>query len=515
MELAGASIQTARVETMPGSVRSSSPVSFLDTSSGRAPQVRHQRRKNSGYAITPPLAARAVPAIIEVLFLIAVISPLLHGGGSLVGRCRERRAPPTGPRGLPVDQGVQLGHQEALRWRDEAVTVPLEQLTDATAGAAGQHGGARHPGVEGSGQNVAAGQAAEPVPQRHAAGVEVQRQLALRLGGRLPGGPPGGNGRQPVHVGWRADHQQIGLGDQIRGGIGHRDEGHLMRGAQAVRDVAGDDVCVPVHRLVNHKYSHADHVLRALASSAAGAIRVRPGPWVPRSPDQGQPTYSWPLEPSAIASLFSPVTAGPTSTAPVLALNCDPWHGQAITCAVGSYPTVQPACGHTASKATNWPERGWITIEGSPVAGSLNEAACPTGTSAAGPMAVPEGTVPGLGAGELPGPTAVAGTGAAAEGRLDGPALPAVPPASLPRPAASPPMARLRAATAAVVIPRSTTSRRRTAGAAGPDRRACRRAAAACWPAQPLMTASSDRTEPESASSRGVQANANTMSAPV
>ncbi len=64
------------------------------------------------------------------------------------------------------------------------------------------------------------------------------------------------------------------------------------------------------------------------------------------------------------------------ATGTVLALNCDPWHGQRITFAVGSYPTVQPACGHTASKATNWPGRGWITIDGSPVAGSWNEAAC-------------------------------------------------------------------------------------------------------------------------------------------
>jgi hypothetical protein len=31
------------------------------------------------------------------------------------------------------------------------------------------------------------------------------------------------------------------------------------------------------------------------------------------------------------------------------------------------------------------------------VAGSWNEAAWPTGTFAAGPMAVPEGTLPGLG----------------------------------------------------------------------------------------------------------------------
>ncbi len=88
---------------------------------------------------------------------------------------------------------------------------------------------------------------------------------------------------------------------------------------------------------------------------------------------------------------------------------------------------------------------------------------------------------------------------------------PAVTPASLPRPAASPPMTRLTAATAAVAIPRSSTSRRWTSGAAAPDRRACRRAAAACWLAQSLMAASSDRTEPEPASS-GVQANANTMS---
>src|SRR5579872_3127157 len=251
------------------------------------------------------------------------------------------------------------------------------------------------------------------------------------------------------------------------------------------------------------------------SASRSASLRGLPDTGRAGRPAADQVTYSWPLEPSAMASLFNPVTAGPTSTAPVLALNCDPWHGQTITLAVASYPTVQPACGHTASKATNWPERGWTTIDGSPVAGSWNEAACPTGTSAAGPIAVPDGTVPGWGADEPLGSGVAAGTGAAAEGRLGGPPLPAVPPASLPRPAASPPMARVRAATAAVVIPRSTTSRRRTSGTAGPDRRACRRAAAACRPAQPLMTASSDRTEPESASSRGVQANANTMSAPV
>ena len=87
--------------------------------------------------------------------------------------------------------------------------------------------------------------------------------------------------------------------------------------------------------------------------------------------------------------------------------------------------------------------------------------------------------MPGFGPDELLVPAVAAGTGPMAEGRLDGPPVPAVPPASLPRPAASPPMTRLTAATAAVVIPPSTTSRRWTSGTVAPDRRACRRAAAA------------------------------------
>src|SRR5215472_10873598 len=89
-----------------------------------------------------------------------------------------------------------------------------------------------------------------------------------------------------------------------------------------------------------------------------------------------------------------PVAAGPVSTAPVAALNCDPWHGQTMTAADWSYPTVQPACGHTASKATNFPAVAWITIAGSPVPGSVNDAAPPTGTSLAGPSAVPAGCLP-------------------------------------------------------------------------------------------------------------------------
>ena len=64
-------------------------------------------------------------------------------------------------------------------------------------------------------------------------------------------------------------------------------------------------------------------------------------------------------------------------------------------------------------------------------------------------------------------------------------------------------------------MPRSTTSRRLASRGAIPDRRACRRAALACLSAQSAMAASMDRTEPAPASISGVQANANTMSAPV
>ena len=42
------------------------------------------------------------------------------------------------------------------------------------------------------------------------------------------------------------------VASEIRGSRGHGDDGHLVRTAQAVGDIAGDDVRVPVHRFVNH-----------------------------------------------------------------------------------------------------------------------------------------------------------------------------------------------------------------------------------------------------------------------
>src|SRR5450755_9760 len=92
-----------------------------------------------------------------------------------------------------------------------------------------------------------------------------------------------------------------------------------------------------------------------------------------------------------MAILPRPWGAGPVSTAPVLPLNCEPWQGQTKIPFPWSYSTVQPACGHTASKARKVPARGCSTIAGSPVAGSVKVAAPATGTSLAGPILVPGG----------------------------------------------------------------------------------------------------------------------------
>ena len=45
---------------------------------------------------------------------------------------------------------------------------------------------------------------------------------------------------------------------------------------------------------------------------------------------------------------------------------------------------MHPACGQTASKATNRPGLGWTTRDGSPVDGSVNDAAPPAGTGSPG-----------------------------------------------------------------------------------------------------------------------------------
>ena len=56
--------------------------------------------------------------------------------------------------------------QKALRSGDQPVTVPLQQPGDPAAGAAGEHGEAIDPGVEGGGEAVPVTDALQPVPQR-------------------------------------------------------------------------------------------------------------------------------------------------------------------------------------------------------------------------------------------------------------------------------------------------------------------------------------------------------------
>src|SRR5271156_5235073 len=89
--------------------------------------------------------------------------------------------------------------------------------------------------------------------------------------------------------------------------------------------------------------------------------------------------------------LASPELAGPWMTAPVCALNSEPWQGQAMILDERAYATVHPAWGHTASKATNFPAVCWMTRAGSPLDGSVKLAEPPTGTLASEPITVPDG----------------------------------------------------------------------------------------------------------------------------
>ena len=96
--------------------------------------------------------------------------------------------------------------------------------------------------------------------------------------------------------------------------------------------------------------------------------------------------------------------AGPCSTLPVAASNWAPWQGHWKV--VPAYLTGQPSWVHDASKATNWPAAGCTTNPGSPVSGSVNAAAPPTGTAEVGPSVVMPA---GAGAGCVDGGVAVDG----------------------------------------------------------------------------------------------------------
>jgi len=81
----------------------------------------------------------------------------------------------------------------------------------------------------------------------------------------------------------------------------------------------------------------------------------------------------------------SGTVAGPVRTAPVSALNLEPWQGQSSSVAAAT-ATAQPLCVQTALKATTFPAVGCATMMSAPLA-SLAATAPPTGTLLSAMMA--------------------------------------------------------------------------------------------------------------------------------
>ena len=81
----------------------------------------------------------------------------------------------------------------------------------------------------------------------------------------------------------------------------------------------------------------------------------------------------------------SGTVAGPVRTAPVSALNLEPWQGQSSSVAAAT-ATAQPLCVQTALKATTFPAEGCATMMSAPSA-YLAATAPPTGTLLSAMMA--------------------------------------------------------------------------------------------------------------------------------
>ena len=104
----------------------------------------------------------------------------------------------------------------------------------------------------------------------------------------------------------------------------------------------------------------------------------------------GQPATT--LAPETLtATEGSGAAAGPLMTAPVRALNFDPWHGQSSSVGFAS-ATVQPWWVQTELKATTLPAVGCATMISAPLA-SLAATAPPTGTLLSATMALAAGAV--------------------------------------------------------------------------------------------------------------------------
>ncbi len=182
--------------------------------------------------------------------------------------------------------------------------------------------------------------------------------------------------------------------------------------------------------------------------------------------------------PSAIGIDANGEGAGPPSTAPVVALKIEPWQGQTNASFCESNCTRHPARVQMVENARNWPLAGWDENAGMPCAGSVNDAAPPTGKSLAVPSRVPfvfpvapgAAVVNALDADVGDPPNWGSLTVVGADGAT-----------SRPRPATMPPSA----ASIAPSVPMATNRRRITRRSISPGRRRAReelRAAAAMLP---------------------------------
>jgi hypothetical protein len=147
-------------------------------------------------------------------------------------RGTERGSPLAGPRGLAVEQRVPLADQEALQSGEEAKAVPTQQLGDAVLA-----------------RPVKAGTPVSRVSK--AAAVTPWPPVTSSSQSRIPGPPASGSSSSPPSSLAAGDHE-IRVCHEPSGGVGRRNERDFVGGAQTVSHVGRDDVCVSVHRLVDH-----------------------------------------------------------------------------------------------------------------------------------------------------------------------------------------------------------------------------------------------------------------------
>ena len=136
-----------------------------------------------------------------------------------------------------------------------ANTRPVEAL----GGPAGQCGGPVHPGIEGGRPDRVVAERAEPLTQPRAQRVRLDRQAADRLVRGLHRRLAGAGPAHPVNVRRAAHHDQFGVGDNLRPGVGHRDDADIVGGLEPGPDGVGNQMRVAVHGLIDDHSAHDPH----------------------------------------------------------------------------------------------------------------------------------------------------------------------------------------------------------------------------------------------------------------